>query len=165
LKAKGLAVVGIGKIEDLFAGRGLTQAIHTRSNPEGMEETLRAFRQIGQGLAFTNLVDFDTTWGHRNDVAGFARGLKTFDAWLPDCLEAIGKGDLLVLTADHGNDPTTPSTDHSREHVPLLVYGSGKAVNLGTRASFADLGQTLSEGFGAGPLPHGTSFWREIRDE
>ena len=165
LKEARCSVIGIGKIEDLFAGRGLTEAVHTRDNQEGMKETLAAMGRAGHGLVFTNLVDFDTSWGHRNDVKGFARGLEAFDTWLPCCLEKLGKGDLLVITADHGNDPTTPSTDHSREHVPLLVCGRKAGVDLGTRASFADLGQTLAEGFGMDPLRNGTSFWKEIRDD
>ncbi len=159
------SVISIGKIEDLFAGRGLSEAVHTRDNREGMKETLAAMGRVGHGLVFTNLVDFDTSWGHRNDVKGFARGLEAFDAWLPGCLEKLGQGDLLVITADHGNDPTTPSTDHSREHVPLLVCGRKAGIDLGTRASFADLGQTLAEGFGVDPLRDGTSFWKEIQDD
>lgn len=164
LKERGLAVIGIGKIEDLFAGQGLTQAIHARSNQQGMGETLKAFHEMESGLVFTNLVDFDTAWGHRNDIEGFAKGLAVFDAWLPSCLGEISKRDLLVITADHGNDPTTLSTDHSREYVPLFVFGGNNVTDLGTRESFADLGQTLAEGFGTQPLPNGRSFWRDLQD-
>jgi phosphopentomutase len=116
------------------------------------------------GLIFVNLVDFDTQFGHRNDVEGYARNLERFDARLPALLARLADGDLLVVTADHGNDPTTPSTDHSREYVPLLVTGARvhKGTDLGTRRTFADLGQTLAENFGVGRLAHGTSFLHEI---
>jgi phosphopentomutase len=116
------------------------------------------------GLIFANLVDFDTVYGHRNDTAGYAANLERFDARLPDLLVKLRDDDLLVITADHGNDPTTPSTDHSREHVPVLLYGRPikAGTDIGTRATFADLGQTLAEVFGVGPLPHGTSFIQEI---
>ncbi len=165
LKGSGLPVIGIGKIEDLFVGQGLTKAIHTRDNRDGMDQTLEALRRLEKGLIFTNLVDFDTSWGHRNDANGYANGLRAFDSWLPSCLDKLGTDDLLVITADHGNDPTTPSTDHSREYVPLLVYGRAKGKNLGLRASFSDLGQTFAEGFGIGPLRNGTSFWGEINHD
>ena len=116
-----------------------------------------------RGLIFANLVDFDTQFGHRNDVAGYAANLERFDARLGDILARVGEDDLLVITGDHGNDPTTPSTDHSREHVPLLVGGPRvAAVDLGTRATFADLGQTLAANFGVGPLPQGTSFLGDL---
>jgi phosphopentomutase len=160
LKAAALPVVAIGKIEDLFAGRGITSAVHTASDEEGMEEIGRQMRTADRGLIFANLVDFDTKYGHRNDVAGYARNLERFDARLASLLPALGDPDVLVVTADHGNDPTTPSTDHSREYVPLLVAGTRvrSDADLGTRATFADLGQTLAEMFGVGPLKHGTSF-------
>jgi phosphopentomutase len=151
LKAMGLPVVAIGKIQDLFAGRGVTSAVHTASDGEGMDAVERQMSQADRGLIFANLVDFDTQFGHRNDVEGYARNLEAFD-------------DLLVVTADHGNDPTTPSTDHSREYVPLLAVGPRvrAGIDVGTRKTFADLGQSLSEVFGAGPLAHGTSFIAEI---
>jgi phosphopentomutase len=164
MKASGLPVVGIGKIEDLFTGHGLTEAFHTKDNQDGMAKTLEALSRVEKGLIFTNLVDFDSSWGHRNDATGFARGLAAFDSWLPGCLEKLGASDLLAITADHGNDPTTPSTDHSREYVPLLVYGRAAGKDLGIRQSFSDLGQTLTEGFGLAPLKNGTSFWKEIQD-
>ena len=162
--AASLPVVAIGKIEDLFAARGITQAIHTTSDDEGMNQVERAMAQVDRGFIFANLVDFDTQYGHRNDVDGYARNLERFDARLSRLLPQLRGDDLLVVTADHGNDPTTPSTDHSREYVPLLVTGRQvrAGADLGTRSTFADLGQTLAEIFGVGPLAHGTSFLHEI---
>jgi phosphopentomutase len=164
LKEAGLPVVAIGKIEDLFAGRGLTAAVHTASDDHGMNEIEAAMRSADRGLIFANLVDFDTLYGHRNDTAGYAANLERFDARLAALLAGLRSGDLLVVTADHGNDPTTPSTDHSREHVPILLYGEAvrPGADIGVRSTFADLGQTLAELFGVGPLPHGTSFLHEI---
>jgi phosphopentomutase len=163
LKAASLPVVAIGKIEDLFAGRGMTRAIHTSSDADGMDRLEQELTTIDRGLIFTNLVDFDTQYGHRNDVAGYARNLEAFDARLARLLPQLRADDLLVVTADHGNDPTTPSTDHAREYVPLIVTGARvRTGDLGTRATFADLGQTLADVFGVGPLAHGTSFLRQI---
>jgi len=165
LKAASRAVVAIGKIEDLFAGRGITRAIHTANDDEGMDELMRQLPQTPEGLIVTNLVDFDTQYGHRNDVDGYARNLERFDARLAELLPQLGNGDLLIVTADHGNDPTTASTDHSREYVPLLVSGrSVNPVDLGTRETFADLGQTLAHAFDVPRLAHGTSFLSEIID-
>jgi phosphopentomutase len=160
LKAAGWPVTAIGKIEDLFAGRGMTKAHHTKSDEQGMDFVFDVMDRTPRGLIFTNLVDFDTQFGHRNDPAGYAANLERFDARLASLLPRLRDGDLLVITADHGNDPTTPSTDHSREYVPLLVCGPqvGPGVDLGTRPTFADLGQTLAEYFGVAPLAHGTSF-------
>ena len=160
----GTPVVAIGKIEDLFAGRGMSRAVHTTSDANGMDEIERALDATPRGLVFANLVDFDTVYGHRNDPGGYAANLERFDARLATLLPRIGAGDLLIITADHGNDPTTPSTDHSREHVPLLVFGPlvRTGVDLGTRETFADLGQTLAELFGVGPLKNGTSFLDQI---
>jgi phosphopentomutase len=164
LKEAGVPVVAIGKIEDLFAGRGISRAVHTTSDAHGMDEIERALDSTPRGLIFANLVDFDTLYGHRNDPAGYAANLERFDVRLSSLLPRIGARDVLVITADHGNDPTTPSTDHSREHVPLLVYGPSvrAGANLGTRATYADLGQTLAELFRVGPLAHGTSFLSQI---
>jgi phosphopentomutase len=164
VKAKGLPVVAIGKIDDLFAGRGITLPIHTSSDDDGMNHVERQVAQLERGLIFTNLVDFDSQYGHRNDVAGYAANLERFDERLRMLLPRLRPDDLLVVTADHGNDPTTPSTDHAREYVPLLVAGAHvkAAVDLGTRTTFADLGQTLAEIFGVGRLAHGTSFLKEI---
>ena len=164
VKANGLPVVAIGKIEDLFAGRGITKAIHTASDDEGMNALEQQMSEVDRGLIFTNLVDFDTQFGHRNDVAGYAANLERFDARLAAVLPRLKAGDVLVVTADHGNDPTTPSTDHAREYVPLLIAGDNvrAGVDLGTRDTFADLGQTLAEVFGVGRLKHGRSFLKEI---
>lgn len=160
LTAAAVPVVAIGKIEDLFAGRGISRAIHTKSDEHGMDEVERQLGELGAGFIFTNLVDFDTQYGHRNDPAGYAANLERFDARLGRVLPMLREDDLLVVTADHGNDPTTASTDHSREYVPLLVAGARirAGANLGTRRTFADLGQTLADVFGVGPLAHGTSF-------
>ena len=164
LTAHGHQVTAIGKINDLFAGRGISQAFPTTSDDHGMDVLTGRMAMQDSGLLFVNLVDFDTLYGHRNDVAGYARNLERFDARLAALLPGLGDDDLLVVTADHGNDPATPSTDHSREHVPLLVTGPRVrgGVSLGTRPSFADLGQTLAEVFGVPPLAHGTSFLKEI---
>jgi phosphopentomutase len=164
VKAASLPVVAIGKIEDLFAGRGITQAFHTASDDEGMTRVEEQMAIVDRGFIFTNLVDFDTQYGHRNDVAGYAHNLERFDGRLARLLPRLRHTDLLVVTADHGNDPTTASTDHAREYVPLMITGAHvkHGVDLGVRATFADLGQTLAEVFGAGPLAHGTSFLREI---
>ncbi len=160
LKAASLPVIAIGKIEDLFAGRGMTAAFHTASDEEGMDQIALQMRDLDAGFIFTNLVDFDTQFGHRNDAAGYAANLERFDRRLAALLPNLREDDLLIVTADHGNDPTTPSTDHSREYVPLVVAGAHVRANadLGTRRTFADLGQTLAEMFGVEPLPHGTSF-------
>jgi phosphopentomutase len=164
IKAAQLPVIAIGKIQDLFAGRGITQAFHTASDEQGMDEVERQIGSVSRGLIFANLVDFDTQYGHRNDVEGYARNLEWFDGRLARLLPRLNPTDLLVVTADHGNDPTTPSTDHSREYVPLVVAGSRirAGADLGTRSTFADLGQTLAELFGVGRLVHGTSFLQEV---
>jgi len=164
LKDAGFPVVAIGKIEDLFAGRGITSATHTVSDDHGIDEVLRAMSTTARGLIFANLVDFDTQYGHRNDVAGYAANLERVDARLSEVLAALQPRDLLVVTADHGNDPTTPSTDHAREHVPVFLTGRAvrAGVDLGTRETFADLGQTIASVFNVGPLEHGTSFLRSI---
>ena len=164
VKELGLPVVAIGKIVDLFAGRGITTGIRTSSDDESMTELERAMESVPNGLIFANLVDFDTEFGHRNDPAGFAANLEKFDRRLAHLLPALRQGDLLFVTADHGNDPTTPSTDHSREYVPLMVTGTRvrAGVDLGTRPTFADLGQTVADLFGTAPLPNGESFLPSI---
>ena len=164
VKAASLPVVAIGKIDDLFAGRGITRAIHTTSDDDGMDQVEREMQTVERGLIFTNLVDFDTQYGHRNDIEGYAKNLERFDARLSAILPRLREDDLLVVTADHGNDPTTPSTDHAREYVPLIVAGRHvrAGADLGTRRTFADLGQTLADVLGVGRLPHGTSFLTEI---
>ena len=149
LAAHQVPVHSIGKIADIFLDRGISSREKTKSNADGMARTLAALHTVPRGLIFVNLVDFDSLYGHRNDVEGYARALEATDAWLPACLEALSDRDLLILTADHGCDPTTASTDHSREYTPLLVYGRRFApVPLGTRASLADIGQTVAANFG-----------------
>ena len=164
LTAAGVPVVAIGKITDLFAGRGIGRAMPTASDDEGMNRVQEAMRDTDRGLIFANLVDFDTMYGHRNDVGGYAANLERFDARLAALLPRLRPADLLVVTADHGNDPTTPSTDHSREHVPVLLTGARvrHGTDIGTRRTFADLGQTLAAGLGVGPLEHGVSFLEQI---
>jgi phosphopentomutase len=164
VKAASIPVLAIGKIEDLFAGRGITHGIHTVSDDDGMDKVEEQLQAIDRGFVFTNLVDFDVLYGHRNDVAGYAANLERFDARLARLLPQLRPDDLLVVTADHGNDPTTPSTDHAREYVPLLVTGAQvrTGLDLGTRRTFADLGQTLADVFAVGPMPHGTSFLADI---
>jgi phosphopentomutase len=164
LAAREWPVFGVGKIEDIFTGRGVSAAVHTRSDADGIDQTLDGLRRFDRGLVFTNLVDFDTLYGHRNDVAGFARNLELLDARIPELLAALREDDLFLLTADHGCDPSDVSTDHTREHVPLLAAGPRvkPGTDLGVRATFADLGATLAENFGVGPLPAGTSFLRDL---
>jgi len=164
VKAASLPVVAIGKIEDLFAGRGITDAFHTASDDEGMDRLEEQMAAVDRGFIFTNLVDFDSQYGHRNDVEGYARNLERFDARLAALLPRLRDEDLLVVTADHGNDPTTVSTDHAREYVPLMIAGCHVRVgaDLGTRTTFADLGQTLADVFGVSRLANGTSFLKEI---
>ena len=164
LKDAGFPVMAIGKIEDLFAGRGVTTGTHTASDDQGMDEVFDAMATTPRGLVFANLVDFDTQYGHRNDVAGYAANLERIDARLGELMSRLGPRDLLVVTADHGNDPTTPSTDHAREYVPVFLAGEAirPGTDLGTRQTFADLGQTIAELFHVQPLPHGQSFLRGI---
>jgi phosphopentomutase len=167
LVAAGRPVMGVGKIEDIFAHRGLSQSVHSPNNMACVDQTLAYMKESQRGLVFANLVDFDMLWGHRNNPQGYAGGLEAFDRRLPEIMGAMTPPDILFLTADHGNDPTTPSTDHSREYVPLLAYGSRvkPGVDLGTRETFADLGATVAELLGIEPLPFGTSFAEEILGE
>jgi phosphopentomutase len=145
-----IPTIAIGKIDDLFAGRSLSDKFHTRSNEEGIEEIIRCAKEIPTGFVMANLVDFDMLYGHRQDPAGMKAALEYFDAQLPRMLEALGDNDILMITADHGNDPTDQSTDHTREYVPLLTYTKHgiRAANLGTRGSFSDIGKTVGEYFG-----------------
>ncbi|GAB4179350.1 MAG: phosphopentomutase [Calditrichia bacterium] len=165
LMEAGIPTIGIGKIDDLYAGKGLSEKIHTKSNAAGIEETINQLAKMEYGLLMTNLVDFDMLYGHRNNVEGFYKELQYFDEKLPEILREVREDTVLFITADHGNDPTTPSTDHAREYVPLLVYGPGikRGVNLGIRKSFADLGQTVAEIFGVERTPAGKSFWSNLR--
>ena len=164
LAAQGVPVTSIGKITDLFAAKNTGRAEKTASDEDGMDRVERALAETPAGFVFANLVDFDTQYGHRNDTPGFAANLERFGARLARVLPRLGETDLLIVTADHGNDPTTPSTDHSREYVPVLAAGPRvrAGADVGTRATFADLGQTLATVFGVGPLPHGTSFLGDI---
>jgi len=160
----GLPVVGIGKIMDLFAGVGITEPFYTHSNADGIAETRRQIAECTRGLIFTNLVDFDMLWGHRNDPRGLAKGLEEFDTALPSLIDAMGEDDLLFITADHGNDPTTPSTDHSREIVPLVIRGQKiKPGRIPDRSTFADLAQTVAEFLGTEPTDYGESFLSDFR--
>jgi len=163
LAAAGVPVVGVGKIGDIYDRRGLSEDVHTAGNADGLRRTAEILDRMDRGLLFVNLVDFDMLWGHRNDVQGYARGLEAMDGDLPAILGRLREGDVLVVTADHGCDPTTPSTDHSREYVPLLVYVPGReGVPLGTRSTFADLGATTATFFGL-RAAEGTSFLDEVR--
>ena len=164
LQESGYQTIGIGKIGDIFAGSGLSGVVHTNGNTEGIAQTLKALEKLEQGLIMTNLVDFDTLYGHRNDVEGFARALVEFDTMLRKILDAMGSRDILIISADHGCDPTTPGSDHSREYVPLLLFGAPvrTGVNLGVRSTFADLGQTIAAIMAVEPVPCGISFHSQI---
>ncbi len=155
VQSAGLPVVAIGKIHDIFADRHIDFSYPTKDNADGMQTILTTMAKHSTGLIWANLVDFDMQFGHRNDVAGYAAALEAFDAWLPQLLAQLQPADLLLITADHGNDPTTPSTDHSREYVPVLAGGAMVAGgrDLGIRPSFADLGATAADYLGAGKLP------------
>ena len=164
LQAGGKEVIGIGKIEDLFAGRGLTQRDHTETNKDGMAATLRWLDRDFTGLLFVNLVEFDMLWGHRRDSQGYAQALRDVDAWFGQVQQIMQPEDAIFFTADHGVDPTYRGSDHTREEVPLLAYGKPvrAGIDLGVRSTFADLGQTLAQAFGVGPLAAGTSFAHDI---
>ena len=157
-------VVAIGKIEDIFAKQGIANAIHTKNNKEGVDTTLACMKQYQEGIIFTNLVDFDMKWGHRNDYLNYGKGLEEFDLKVPYILEAMNSEDILIITADHGCDPTTRGTDHTREYVPLLVYGYHvkENNNIGTKSTFADIGQSICELFDMPKLPIGSSFLNEV---
>jgi phosphopentomutase len=163
LKQNSLAVVGVGKISSIFEHQGVTESLVAHNNSESMDQTIAALRNSPEGLIFANFVDFDMLWGHRNDSHGYAKGLEQFDQRLPELRAALREDDCLIITADHGCDPVTPGTDHSREYVPVLV--SGKALsggrNLGTRRSLADMGQTIAQNFGL-RISAGTSFLPEL---
>jgi len=165
LAERKVRVFGIGKIHDIYNGRGVEEYVTTRGNADGMEKLTAAVSDRKSGLVFANLVDFDMLYGHRKDVEGFAKSLEEFDRMLGDFLPLLGLADLLMITADHGCDPDPrwPTTDHSREYVPILAYSAatGAGVNLGARDTLADMGQTIAENFGTA-IPHGTSFLREI---
>lgn len=164
LSGAGVPVVSVGKIADVFLNRGVSQSYKTKSNEEGMQRTLEALNTHSEGLIFVNLVDFDMLFGHRNDPEGYSRALEQTDQRVPAMLDSLRDDDLLIFTADHGCDPTTASTDHTREYVPLLAYSPGLrgGVELGTRASLADIGQTVAENFGL-KLERGESFLEALR--
>ena len=166
IKSHGLDVISVGKISDIFAGQGVTEGHRTGNNDEGMKIALAMAERDFHGLCFVNLVDFDMTYGHRNDVDGYAAALTRFDAWLPGFLSRLGKDDALIITADHGCDPSTPSTDHSREHTPMLLVGGSvkEGVDLGTRVGFCDISATVLEALGLvqGDTA-GESFWEDVR--
>lgn len=161
---KGLEVKAVGKISDIFNGRGITQSIHTHGNMDGVDKTIEYIEEDFEGIIFTNLIDFDMLYGHRNDVDGYAQALRELDARIPEIVGAMEEDDILIITADHGCDPTTPSTDHSREYVPLLVYGEKlkQGVNLGTRETFADVGASIAQYLETKEPRVGTSFIGEI---
>lgn len=163
-KEKGYKVISIGKIEDLFSGRGIDEALHTEGNADGIQKTILKIMEESKGLIFTNLVDFDMLYGHRNNIEGYARALEYFDEKLPKIIESMKDTDILMITADHGNDPSTPSTDHSREYVPILVYGKNvkENVNLGIRETYSDVSATVLDILGLEKLANGTSFKKEI---
>jgi phosphopentomutase len=167
LAEKGVPVFGIGKIHDIYNARGVDDYVTTKSNADGMEKLIQALRERPHGLIFCNLVDFDMLYGHRKDVEGFAKCLEEFDQWLGKLPLTLNRTDLLIITADHGCDPDPrwPTTDHSREYVPILAYTQAKAPGsaLGTRDTLADMGQTIAENFGAA-IPHGKSFLSELQD-
>lgn len=165
LNEQGLKVMGIGKIEDIFAGKGLNEVMHTVSNNDGMKKALECLSFCESGLYFTNLVDFDMLFGHRNDIDGYAAALSEFDLWLGTFMEKMDKNDILIITADHGCDPSTPSTDHSREYIPVLIYGEKikKGVNIKTLSSFADIGATICDILKVKYTLSGESFYNQIK--
>ena len=165
VQARGLEVCAVGKIHDIYAGRGITDFETTKGNMEGVTKTLGYMAKVDSGLIMTNLVDFDMLYGHRNDVEGYAQALEAFDERLPEIYAALRSEDILIITADHGCDPTLAGTDHTREYVPLLVCGPRlkKGVNLGIRSTFADMGATVAQYLETEPLAHGKSFFSEIK--
>lgn len=164
LKATGKDVIGVGKIEDIFANKGITEAVHNQDNMDGVNHTLHYMKENNEGLIFTNLVDFDSQFGHRNNVEGYAKALEEFDGRMEEIIANMKDTDVLFINADHGCDPTTPSSDHSREYVPFLAYGKPlkAGVDLKTRKTFADIGQTVADIFGLEPIAIGESFLKDI---
>lgn len=166
IKEAGKEVIAIGKIDDLFSGRGITEAIKTQGNTDGIEKTIEKIRENTEGLIFTNLVDFDMLYGHRNNIKGYAQALEFFDNKLEKIENEMKDTDILIITGDHGNDPSTPSTDHSREMTPVIIYGKTlkKGINLGTRNTFADISATILDELNLSKLENGKSFKQEIED-
>jgi phosphopentomutase len=163
LQKKGIEVDGVGKIYDIFSGNGITHSVKMKNNNHGMELTMSLMNEIDKGLIYVNLVDFDMVYGHRNDVEGYSNALMDFDKKLGELLKTMKSEDVLIINADHGCDPTTESTDHSREYIPILVYGNCvKAINIGVRKSFSDIGQTVAELLKADSIDNGESFAQEV---
>ncbi|MEA4987927.1 MAG: phosphopentomutase [Anaerovorax sp.] len=165
VKDSGKTVYAVGKISDIFNNQGITESVHTTGNMDGVDKTIEALRKDFEGFIFTNLVDFDSMYGHRRDPNGYGKAIEAFDRRLPEIIEAMGEEDVLMLCADHGNDPVHSGWDHTREFVPVLIYGKKvkPGVNLGTRKSFADIGATISEYLHVKTTEIGKSFWNEIR--
>ena len=164
IKENGLDVIAVGKIEDIFNGQGITEAIHTKDNMDGVDQTINYIKKDNKGLIFTNLVDFDSKYGHRRNIKGYKEALEEFDARIPEIIESMNEKDILIINADHGNDPAYKGTDHTREYIPLLVYGKDikEGINLGTRKSFADIGATVADILNVSKTKNGTSFKEEV---
>lgn len=164
LKDAGYDSIAIGKINDIFDGEGITSSTPTKSNADGIQKTIEQLKQPFKGLLFTNLVDFDSLYGHRRDPAGYSAALEEFDLSVPELVKQLGQKDLLIITADHGNDPVHPGTDHTREYVPILLYSPAfnQPGELGVRSTFSDLGATIADNFGIAAPPNGTSFLSEL---
>ncbi|MBS5786428.1 MAG: phosphopentomutase [Clostridioides difficile] len=160
IKGSGLDVIAVGKIEDIFNGKGITEAVHTKDNMDGVDKTLKYIKSNNRGLIYTNLVDFDSKYGHRRDPKGYKKAIEEFDARLPEIIEAMKEDDILIINSDHGNDPTYKGTDHTREYIPVLIYGDRikKGVNLGVRSSFCDIGSTIADILGVEKTNCGESF-------
>lgn len=164
IKNSNLDVIGVGKIEDIFNKQGITEAIHTKDNMDGVDQTINYMKKENNGLIFTNLVDFDSKYGHRRDVKGYKEALEEFDARIPEILENMEDDDILIINSDHGNDPTYKGTDHTREYIPMLICGKNvkSELNLGTRSSFADIGATVADLLNVKMPKHGNSFKNDI---
>ncbi|MEJ8553670.1 phosphopentomutase [Tepidibacter sp. Z1-5] len=160
IKKAGQDVIAVGKIEDIFNGKGITEAVHTKSNMDGVDQTIEYMKKDNKGLIFTNLVDFDSKYGHRRNVEGYKEAIEEFDSRIPEVIENLKDEDILILTADHGNDPTYKGTDHTREYIPVLVYGNNvkSGVNIGIRSTFSDIGATVADILGAKLPSNGESF-------
>ena len=167
LAEEGINTIGVGKISDIFAGRGIKKSYKTKDNMDGMDGTIQLVRDREPGFIFVNLVDFDMKYGHRNDVLGYTEALNAVDARIGELLDSMAKEDILIITADHGCDPSTPSTDHSREYTPMLIYGYTirEGVNLGTRSSFSDVAATIADIFDVRKPPYGESYYREVKEQ
>jgi phosphopentomutase len=167
LKEAGKDVIAVGKIVDIFDGEGITESVHTKSNMDGVDKTLEYMKENNDGLIFSNLVDFDAKFGHRRNIEGYKEALEEFDARLPEITAALQDNDILILTADHGNDPSYKGSDHTREHIPILVYGKNikAGVNIGTRKTFADIAATIAEALDIDPPKNGESFLKLIMKE